>query len=69
MSPAGVGHGDEKSMVEPNTNANTQELNGKESKTNTTTRWTANGDSFNTPTSATNNLARSSKHQVPHKIR
>ena len=40
ISPAGVGHGDEKSMVESDANANTRQLNAKESKTNTTTRWT-----------------------------
>ena len=64
MSPAGVGHGDEKSMVEPNTNANTQELNGNESKTNTTTRWIGGDNTFNRlfqHNSATNNLTRSSE--------
>ena len=63
MSPAGVRHGDEKSMVESNTIANTRELNGKESKTNTTTRWTGN-EGINRliqHTSATKNLTRSFK--------
>ena len=71
MTPAGVGHGDQKSMVESDTNANTRQLHVKESKQ---TQQQYGQEMDHQTINLTHHRKETtsdgvSKQQAPHKIR